>query len=76
MRPFLTVPCVGLQSAIVVFPDHTHLLYDYEHERLFLLLRLSRAFFAVVLLLCIYMDMLKMYLFAFRSLIVLGGEST
>ena len=24
---FLTVPCVGLQSVIVVFPDHTHLLF-------------------------------------------------
>ena len=25
---FLTVPWVGLQYAIVVFPDHTHLLFD------------------------------------------------
>ena len=24
---FLTVPCVGLQCVIVVFPDHTHLLF-------------------------------------------------
>ena len=26
--PFLTVPWVGLQYVIVVFPDHTHLLYN------------------------------------------------
>ena len=25
---FLTVPWVGLQCVIVVFPDHTHFLYD------------------------------------------------
>ena len=25
---FLTVPWVGLHCVIVVFPDHTHLLYD------------------------------------------------
>ena len=25
---FLTVPLVGLQYGIVVFPDHTHLLFD------------------------------------------------
>ena len=25
---FLTVPWVGLQCVIVVFPDHTHLLFD------------------------------------------------
>ena len=25
---FLTVPWVGLQSEIVLFPDHTHLLFD------------------------------------------------
>ena len=25
---FLTVPWVGLQYVIVVFPDHTHLLFD------------------------------------------------
>ena len=25
---FLTVPWVGLQFVIVVFPDHTHLLFD------------------------------------------------
>ena len=24
---FLAVPCVGLQYVIVVFPDHTHLLF-------------------------------------------------
>ena len=24
----LTVPCVGLQCVIVVFPDHTHLLFQ------------------------------------------------
>ena len=37
---FLTMPCIGLQCMIMVFPGHTHLLYDYEHGRLFLLLRL------------------------------------
>ena len=26
--PFLMVPWVGLQYVIVVFPDHTHLLFD------------------------------------------------
>ena len=25
---FLTMPWVGLQSVIVVFPDHTHLLFN------------------------------------------------
>ena len=25
---FLTVPCVGLQCVIVVFPDYTHLFFD------------------------------------------------
>ena len=25
---FLTVPWVGLQCVVVVFPDHSHLLYD------------------------------------------------
>ena len=25
---FLTVPWIGLQYVIVVFPDHTHLLFD------------------------------------------------
>ena len=25
---FLTVPWVGLQCVIVVFPDHTHVLFD------------------------------------------------
>ena len=24
---FLTVPCVGQQCVIVVYPDHTHLLF-------------------------------------------------
>ena len=28
VRPFLAVPLVGLQCAIVVFPGHTHLLYN------------------------------------------------
>ena len=26
---FLTVPCVGRQCVIVVFPDHTHLRFHY-----------------------------------------------
>ena len=25
---FLLVPCVGLQFVIMVFPDHTHLLFE------------------------------------------------
>ena len=28
---FLTVPWVGLQCVIVVFPDHTHLPYGYSY---------------------------------------------
>ena len=28
LRLFLMVPWVGLQHVIVVFPDHTHLLFD------------------------------------------------
>ena len=28
--PFLVVLCVGLQSMIVVFPDHIHLLLDID----------------------------------------------
>ena len=27
LRLFLMVPCVGLRCVIVVFPDHTHLLF-------------------------------------------------
>ena len=27
---FLVVPWVGMQYVIVVFPDHTHLLYDHR----------------------------------------------
>ena len=27
---FLTVPWVGLQRMIVVFPDHTHFLYSFK----------------------------------------------
>ena len=27
---FLTVPWVGLQCVIVVFPDHTHLFFCYD----------------------------------------------
>ena len=30
---FLMVPWVGLQFMIVVFPDHTHLLYEPQHEK-------------------------------------------
>ena len=26
LRPFLTVPSIGLQCVIVVIPDHTHLI--------------------------------------------------
>ena len=32
--PFLTVPWVGLQCVIVVFPDHTHLLFYKQTSRL------------------------------------------
>ena len=28
---FLTVPWVGLQYVIVVFPDHTHLLFVFKY---------------------------------------------
>ena len=31
LRFFLTVSWVGLQFVIVVFPDHTHLLFDILH---------------------------------------------
>ena len=30
---FLTVPWVGLQYVVVVFPDHTHLLLDTDQDR-------------------------------------------
>ena len=30
---FLTVSCVGLQFVIVVFPDHTHLLFAFNSKR-------------------------------------------
>ena len=29
---FLTVSWVGLQCVIVIFPDHTHLLFDHSKE--------------------------------------------
>ena len=32
MLLFLTVPCVGLQCVIVVFPDHTRLLFFPAHK--------------------------------------------
>ena len=32
--PFLMMPRVGLQCVIVVFPDHTHLLFDPDQARL------------------------------------------
>ena len=31
---WLTVPWVGLQCVIVVFPDHTHLPFQYEKDLL------------------------------------------
>ena len=31
LRLFLAVPWVGLQCVIVVFPDHTHLLFVFRH---------------------------------------------
>ena len=34
---FLTLPCVGLQYVIGVFPDHTHLLFDGKKELVALL---------------------------------------
>ena len=33
LRLFLTVPWVGLHCVIVVFPDHTHLLFDVKIQR-------------------------------------------
>ena len=34
MCRFLTVPWVGVQGVIVVFPDHTHLLFSIVERRL------------------------------------------
>ena len=31
---FLAVPWVGLRCVIVVFPDHTHLLFNFYHGHL------------------------------------------
>ena len=31
LRLFLTVPWVGLQCVIVVFPNHTHLVFEYTY---------------------------------------------
>ena len=36
--PFLAVPWVCLQFVIVVFPDHTHLLYIISTENLLLMI--------------------------------------
>ena len=36
---FLTVPWVGLQCVIVVFPDHTHLLFKRKSLLLYMLCR-------------------------------------
>ena len=33
---FLTVPWAGLQCVIVVFPDHTHLLFDKSQKLMIL----------------------------------------
>ena len=33
---FLTVPCVGMQCVIVIFPDHTHLFLELEPTYIFL----------------------------------------
>ena len=32
LRPLLTVPWVGLRCVIVVFPDHTHLHFNYTNN--------------------------------------------
>ena len=37
LRLFLTVPCVGLRCAIVVFPDHTHFLMHLQTSILVLM---------------------------------------
>ena len=34
VRLFFTVPWVGLKCVIVVFPDHTHLLFVVGYEKL------------------------------------------
>ena len=36
---FLTVPWVGLQCVIVVFPDHTHLLFNLDSATITTLVR-------------------------------------
>ena len=37
---FLTVPWVGLQCVIEVFPDHTHLLFNLDSTTVLYLIRL------------------------------------
>ena len=33
LLPFFTVPWVGLQCVIVVFPDHTHLRFNFDFRK-------------------------------------------
>ena len=40
---FLMVPCVGLQCVIVIFPDHTHLLYQPKINMFLLFLRKKKG---------------------------------
>ena len=40
--PFLTVRWVGLQYMIVVFPDHTHLLFDDNFQYFYFVLHVGK----------------------------------
>ena len=48
---FLAVPLVGLQCVILVFPDHTHLLFwsKFATDRLFFCFCMSFALHAILL---------------------------
>ena len=54
---FLTVLSVGLQSVIVVFPDHTHLLFLYKCNVVLMYLAHdlieSRSFVSLIIVSCI-----------------------
>ena len=49
------MPCVGLQCAIVIFPDHTHLLFVVNYKRRYMheilvncLVRLGQVWYLIV----------------------------
>ena len=41
LRLFLTVPWIGLQSVIVAFPDHTHLISNYVRYMRYLFVKVT-----------------------------------